>query len=140
MTPMRKTIGHGSLQRLLEAGASIDVEVIGGIGGWGVTVAYGCVRQTLAVMRGDARTFRKFETLVHYLDHLGIALFRVDATAYRPQPLGMQSDLRRRQASDRMKRAHAAAAVERRIQASVEETSPGAQEVEPPLVISRSVT
>lgn len=120
MTSVHKTIDHGSLQRLLEAGAPIEVEVIGGDGGWGVTIAYGCVRQTLAVMRGDARTFRRFETLVHYLAQLGIAVFHVDATAYRPQPAGLQSDLRRRQASDRMKRAHAAAALERLLQAGPE--------------------
>ena len=140
MTPERKTIDHGSLQRPLEAGASIDVEVVGCDGGWGVTVVYECVRQTLVVMRGDARTFRRFETLVHYLGQLGIAVLRVDATAYRPQPLGMQSDLRRRLASDRMRRAHAAAALERRIQSRLEEASLGAQESEPALAASRSVT
>jgi hypothetical protein len=39
MTPVRKTVDHGSLQRLLEAGASIDVEVVGCDDGWGVTSA-----------------------------------------------------------------------------------------------------
>ena len=114
MTSARKTIDGASLQRLLEAGAVIDVEVVGDAGGWRVSVGYECARRTLAGMRGDERLFRRFETLVRYLQQRGIAAFRVDARAWQPLPADSQKDERSRQASERMKRAHAAASLARR--------------------------
>ncbi len=63
-----KIIDHGTLRRLVEAGATIGAEVVGAVGGWGVVINYGSASQTLAVNRGEPRTFRKFETVASYLN------------------------------------------------------------------------
>jgi len=42
------TIDHSTLRRLVEAGAHVGAEVVGGAGGWGVVISYGRASQTLA--------------------------------------------------------------------------------------------
>ena len=36
-----KTIDHGGLRRLVNAGAQVGAEVVGGAGGWGVVICHG---------------------------------------------------------------------------------------------------
>ena len=72
-----KTIDHGTLRRLVDAGPQVGAEVIGATGGWGVVINYGRARQTLAATRGQPRTWRQFETLAGYLNELGITEVRV---------------------------------------------------------------
>lgn len=110
MHTSEQTIDHGTLCRLVDAGAQVGVEVIGAAGGWGVVLHYGRARQTLAVTRGEPRTFRRFETLATYLKGLGITEYRVNAAAFTPDAAGKPTDKRRELASERMKRAHEAAA------------------------------
>ena len=81
-----KTIDHGTLRRLLDAGAHVGAEVIGAIGGWGVVIKYGRASQTLLATRGQPRTWRQFETLAGYLKELGITEVRVHTAEFEPGP------------------------------------------------------
>lgn len=114
-----KTIDHGTLRRLVDAGAPIGAEVVGGAGGWGIVINYGRASQTLAVTRGEPRTFRKFETLASYLKELGITDLRVHTAEFTPGGDG-PTDKRGELASARMKRAHEAAAHDKWFRAQVE--------------------
>ena len=58
-----KTIDHSTLKRLVDAGANVGAEVVGGVGGSSVVIHCGRASQTLAATRGKPRTFRQFETL-----------------------------------------------------------------------------
>lgn len=115
-----KTIDHGTLRRLVDAGAHIGAEVVGAVGGWGVVINYGRASQTLAVTRGEPRTFRKFETLAAYLKDLGITDLRVHTAAFDPGAPSKPTDKRSELAADRMKRAHEAAAHDKWFREQVE--------------------
>ena len=124
-----KTIDHGTLLRLVAAGAQIGAEVVGGAGGWGVVINYGRASQTLAATRGKPRTFRQFETLAGYLKALGIVEYRVDAARFEPgAAVANPADKRSATASERMKRAHQAAAYDtwfrEQVQASIDDPRP----------------
>ena len=110
MLTREKTIDHSTLRRLVDAGAAVGAEVIGATGGWGVVLHYGRASQTLAVTRGEPRTFRKFETLAAYLKELGITEYRVNAAEFEPDAADKPTDKRRELAAERMRRAHEAAA------------------------------
>lgn len=117
-----KMIDHSTLRRLVDAGAPIDAEVVGATGGWGVVINYGSASQTLAVTRGEPRTFRKFETLASYLKELGIIDLRVHTAEFQASVVGKDKpgDKRHELASERMKRAHEAAAYDKWFQAQVQ--------------------
>jgi len=121
-----KTIDHSTLRRLVDAGADVGAEVVGGAGGWGVVISYGRASQTLAATRGAPRTWRQFETLAGYLKELGIVEYRVNTAEFAPRAAASkQDDKRSTTASDRMKRAHQAAAHDtwfrEQVQASVDD-------------------
>ena len=81
-----ETIDHGTLSRLVEAGAVRGAHIVGQSGGWAVLVKYGMTERPLAAQRSrQVRLFRKFETLVSYLKEIGIARFDVDAANYDPE-------------------------------------------------------
>lgn len=107
MAITRETIDHATLERLVEAGAVRGANVVGQAGGWGVVIQYGMTERVLAAKRGAVRIFRKFETLAGYLRGIGIVRYQVDATQYDP---AAQTERRRDDAAERMKRAHEAAA------------------------------
>ncbi len=133
MLPSDKTIDHGTLRRLVDAGALIGAEVIGAAGGWGIVINYGRASQTLAVTRGEPRTFRKFETLANYLKELGITELRVHTGEFEAGTADGPSDKRRALASERMKRAHEAAAYDQwfraQVQASIDAPRPNVPDV-----------
>lgn len=121
-----KTIDHSTLRRLVDAGANVGAEVVGGAGGWGVVISYGRASQTLAATRGAPRTWRQFETLAGYLKELGIVEYRVNTAEFAPgAAAGKSDDKRSATASERMKRAHQAAAYDTRfreqVQASIDD-------------------
>ena len=121
-----KTIDHSTLRRLVDAGAHVGAEVVGGAGGWGVVISYGRASQTLAATRGAPRTWRQFETLAGYLKELGIIEYRVNTAEFAPgAAAGKQDDKRSITASERMKRAHQAAAHDtwfrEQVQASIDD-------------------
>lgn len=106
-----KTINHSTLRRLVDAGANVGAEVVGGADGWGVVIRYGRASQTLAAARGAPRTWRQFETLAGYLKGLGIVEYRVNTAEFAQGVVaGKPDDKRSATASQRMKRAHQAAA------------------------------
>ena len=124
-----KTIDHSTLRRLVDAGAHVGAEVVGGAGGWGVVISYGRASQTLAATRGAPRTWRQFETLAGYLKELGIIEYRVNTAEFAPgAAAGKQEDKRSITASERMKRAHQAAAHDtwfrEQVQASIDDPRP----------------
>lgn len=123
-----KTIDHGTLRRLVDAGAHVGAEVIGATGGWGLVINYGHASQTLASTRGQPRTWRQFETLAGYLKNLGITEVRVNTAEFKPGPTTGKQDKRSTTASDRMKHAHLAAAYDtwfrEQVQASIDDQRP----------------
>ncbi len=124
-----KTIDHGTLRRLVDAGAHVGAEVVGGAGGWGVVINYGRASQTLAATRGTPRTWRQFETLAGYLKDLGIVEYRVNTAEFEPGAAAARPDDKRSAtASERMKRAHQAAAHDtwfrEQVQASIDDPRP----------------
>ena len=123
-----KTIDHGTLRRLVDAGTHVGAEVIGGTGGWGLVINYGRASQTLSATRGQPRTWRQFETLVGYLKGLGITEVRVNTAEFEPGSTAGKQDKRSTIASDRMRRAHQAAAYDtwfrEQAQASINDPRP----------------
>jgi hypothetical protein len=124
-----KTIDHGTLRRLVAAGAHVGAEVVGAGGSWGVVINYGRTSQTLAATRGRPKTFRQFETLAGYLKDLGIVEYRVNTAEFEPGgPQKGAPDRRSITASERMKRAHEAAAHDtwfrEQVQASIDDPRP----------------
>jgi hypothetical protein len=124
-TPDR-TIDHSSLRRLVDAGADVGAEVVGSAGGWGVVIHYGRASQALVATRGAPRTWRQFETLAAYLKDLGIVEYRVNTAEFAPgASASKQNDKRSTTASERMKRAHQAAAHDawfrEQVQASIDD-------------------
>ena len=127
-----KTIDHGTLRRLVDAGAQVGAEVVGTASGWGVVINYGRLRQTLAATRGKPRTFRQFETLAGYLKELGIVEYKVNTAAHaRAAAMVNPDDKRSATAAQRMKHTHQAAAYDTwfrsQIQASVDDTRPSVE-------------
>jgi hypothetical protein len=125
-----KTIDHGTLRRLVDAGAPVGAEVVASGGSWGIVIKYGRTSQTLAATRGRPKTFRQFETLAGYLKELGIVEYRVNAAEFQPGG-GIQTatpDRRSAAASERMKRAHEAAAYDawfrEQVQMSIDDPRP----------------
>lgn len=123
-----KTIDHGTLRRLVDAGAQVGAEVVGATGGWGVVINHGRTSQTLSATRGQPRRWRQFETLAGYLKGLGITEVRVNTAEFEPRPTTGGQDRRSATASDRMKHAHQAAAYDtwfrQQVQASIDDPRP----------------
>lgn len=126
MATTRETIDHTTLARLVEAGAIRGADVVGQRGGWGVVIKYGMTERALAVRRGSVRIFPRFETLVNYLKEIGIAKYQVDASGYDPEL--RKASMARPDTSERMRRAHEAAAYDvwfrDQVQASIEDPRP----------------
>jgi hypothetical protein len=120
MQATEQTIDHGTLRRLVDAGGRIGARIVGQAGAWGIIISHGRSRRTLAAARGEARTFRKFETLANYLKEFHIAECTVILADFDPGDKGTGGEKRRAMASDRLKVAHAAAAHDRWIQDKVQ--------------------
>lgn len=115
---MAETIDHGTLSRLVEAGAVQGAHIVGQSGGWSVLVKYGMTERPLAAQRSrQVRLFRKFETLVSYLKGLGIARFDVDAANFDSDPA---TATRRPDRAEALKRAHEAVAFDTWFRAQVQ--------------------
>lgn len=111
------TIDHNTLAHLIEAGAVLGADIVGQPGGWRIVVKYGVSERMLAARRGAVRVFKRFETLVTYLKELGIAEYRVNAADY--DPASAKAHKMRPDASERLKRAHEAAAYDAWLQSKV---------------------
>ncbi|HEY5580382.1 MAG TPA: hypothetical protein VIK56_04325 [Rhodoferax sp.] len=117
MSTTAETIDHATLEHLADAGAIRGASVIGQPGGWGVVFQYGTAERALAVKRGQVRIFKKFDTLASYLKQIGIDQFRTDTRQFDPTV----TIVRRADTSERMKRAHEAAAHDMWFRAQVEQ-------------------
>ena len=117
MSATAKTIDQATLEHLADAGAIREASVIGQPGGWGVVFQYGNAERALAVKRGQVRLFKKFDTLARYLKQIGIEQFRTDTRHFDPAV----TTVRRADTSERMKRAHEAAAHDVWFRAQVEQ-------------------
>ncbi len=105
---MIPTIDHGTLSRLVEAGAIRSAHVIGQAGGWALAVRYGAVERFLAAQRsGKLRLFRKLETVMAYLKELGLSRFEVDSSGYDAEEA--KTHYKRPDRAEALKRAHEAA-------------------------------
>lgn len=127
-----ETIDHGTLSRLVEAGAVKGAHIVGQSGGWAVMVKYGMVERPLATQRSrQVRLFRKFDTLVAYLKDIGIARFDVDAANYAPDT---PTAIRRPDRAEALKRTHEAAAYDswfrEQVQASIDDPRPNVSDDE----------
>ena len=67
---------------------------------------YGTTERALAVKRGQVRIFKKFDTLAVYLKQLGIETFKTDTKQFDPTV----THVKRADTSERMRKAHEAAA------------------------------
>ena len=113
------TINHTTLAHLVEAHAVRGARVVAQTGGWGVVIKYGMTSRPLRATRsGDARVFKKLETLVGYLKDIGIHHFEVDAAGYDRSSV---TTYKRPDASAAMKKAHAAAAHDKWFREHVEQ-------------------
>ena len=117
MATRAETIDQATLEHLADAGAIRGASVIGQPGGWGVVFQYGNAERALAVKRGQVRLFKKFDTLASYLKQIGIEQFRTDTRQFDPAV----TTVRRADTSERMKRAHEAAAHDVWFRAQVEQ-------------------
>ncbi|HLP70630.1 MAG TPA: hypothetical protein VK181_24250 [Rhizobium sp.] len=112
-----ETIDHGMLAELVAAGAVRTAHVVGQSGGWSLRVKYGAAERALAAQRSrQVRIFRRMETLVSYLQDLGIERFDVDATAYEAEGGKSRPDR-----AEAMRRTHEAAAHDQWFRTQVEE-------------------
>ncbi|WP_339431560.1 MULTISPECIES: hypothetical protein [unclassified Pseudomonas] len=121
-----ETIDHSILTRLIENGSVSSTRIIAKPGGWSIQIHQGSKECSLAAQRsGQVRLFKRLETLVAYLQELGITHFDVDASSY--DPLQMKTYTRPDRA-EAMKQAHEAAAYEewfkRQVQISIDDPRP----------------
>ena len=116
---VRRNAAANHAQRLLRSPSSNSIS---GPSNWVIAL-------TLAATRGAPRTWRQFETLAGYLKELGIVEYRVNTAEFAPgAAAGKPDDKRSATASDRMKRAHQAAAYDtwfrKQVQASIDDPRP----------------
>jgi hypothetical protein len=114
-----ETIGQITVERLAASAGLGATRIVGLPDGWSVVFEVEAHWRVLTAKRGATRRFVKFETLVAYLKKLGIVQFQVDATQCDPSANKLARP--RRDAAERMKRAHEAVARERRFQVQLEQ-------------------
>ncbi|ELI6424721.1 hypothetical protein RRM51_004197 [Aeromonas veronii] len=78
-----ETITHPTLIQLVASGAVRVVVAVGQPNGWSLLVRYGLAERALAAQRSkQLRVFRKLDTLVLYLQEIGVSRFEVDAAGF----------------------------------------------------------
>jgi hypothetical protein len=105
-----ETIDHSTLTRLVEKGSVNSAHIVANPGGWSIQIPYGNKQCSLTAQRSrQLRLFKRLETLVSYLQDVGITSFDVDASNYDPLQIKTYT---RPDRSEAMKQAHDAAAYE----------------------------
>jgi hypothetical protein len=127
-----ETIDHTALVKLVESGAVNATHILAKQGGWAVQVQHGSQTHSLAAQRSQQiRLFKRLETLVIYLQGIGISHFDVDTSGYDPLQVKTYS---RPDRSEAMKHAHEAAAYEEwfknQVQASIDDPRPSVSDEE----------
>lgn len=122
------TIDTAVAKRMAEASAIRGASIVGQPGGWSVMLRMGLVEKPLGTQRTDKpRTWRSLDTCVRYLrDELNIV--RVDMLDASNHSDGDVNRRERPDASQRLKRAHEAAAYDvwfrEEVQASIDDPRP----------------
>jgi hypothetical protein len=114
-----ETIDRATLVNLIQAGAVHEASIIGQPGGWEVVVSYGKVSRALAVKEGQVRIFRKLDTLDSFLRGIGLPQYQVDGRQFDAQ--AFKATRTNAAASERLKRAHDAAAYDKWFSAEIDE-------------------
>ncbi|WP_327439151.1 hypothetical protein [Pseudomonas donghuensis] len=125
-------VDHSTLSKMVEMGCINATHIVGQPGGWAVQVSVSDQEHILTAQRsGNVRLFKKLETLVTYLQALGIDYFKVDTSGYNPETLQTYQRPDRAQA---LKMAHEAAAYEAwfnaQVEASLDDPSPAIEDDE----------
>lgn len=87
------------------------------VGRGGVVFQYGTTERAQAAKRGQVRIFKKFDTVAGYLKQIGIEQFKTDTRQFDPTV----TTIKRADTSERMRRAHEAAAHDVWFRAQVEQ-------------------
>jgi hypothetical protein len=127
-----ETIDHSTLVKLAESGKINTAHIFAKQGGWAVQVQHGSQKHSLTAQRSQQiRLFKRLETLVIYLQGVGINHFDVDTSSYDPLQVKTYS---RPDRSEAMKQAHEAAAYEewfkKQVQASIDDPRPSVSDEE----------
>ncbi|MHC8364665.1 antitoxin PaaA2 family protein [Pseudomonas sp. ZT5P21] len=127
-----ETIDHSTLVKLVESGAVNAAHIFAKQGGWVVQVRHGSKLHSLTAQRSQQiRLFKRLETLVIYLQGIGISHFDVDTSDYDPLQVKTYS---RPDRSEALKQAHEAAAYEewfkKQVQASIDDPRPSVSDEE----------
>ena len=69
---------------LVAAGSDCKVSLVGQNAAFRILIRYGTAESVLSGVRGSPRLFSSLNTAVAYLAKLGIVVFEVDATDYKP--------------------------------------------------------
>ncbi|MFC5771397.1 antitoxin PaaA2 family protein [Thauera sinica] len=123
-----QTIDSAMARRMVEASAIHGASIIGRPGGWSVMLKLGKVEKLLGTQRTDKpRMWRSLDTCMDYLRN-ELHIVRVDLLDATHYSDGDASRRPRQDASERMKRAHEAAAYDawfrEQVQASIDDPRP----------------
>lgn len=115
------TIDTAMARRMVEASAIRGASIIGLPGGWGIMLKLGMTEKPLGTQRTDKpRTWRSLDTCVDYLKN-ELHIVRVDLLDASNHSAGDVTRSTRADSSERMKRAHEAAAYDEWFRAQVQE-------------------
>ncbi|MDD1012376.1 hypothetical protein [Pseudomonas rubra] len=125
-------VDHAKLSKMVETGCINATHIVGQAGGWAIQVSARDQEHILTAQRsGNVRLFKKLETLVSYLQALGIDYFKVDTSGYNPETLQTYQRPDRAQA---LKTAHEAAAYDAwfnaQVEASLQDPAPSIEDDE----------
>ena len=123
-----QTIDTGIARRMVDAKAILGASIIGQSGGWSVMLKLGVMEKPLGTQRTDKpRIWRSLDSCISYLaNELHISKFdMLDATNYHKVA---STNILRNDTSERMRRAHEAAAHDKwfreGVQASIDDPRP----------------
>ena len=122
------TIDTGMARRMVEASAISGASIIGLPGGWSVMLRLGMAEKPLGTQRTDKpRTWRSLDTCMNFLKN-ELRIVRVDLLDASNHSVGGVTRSTRADSSERMKRAHEAAAYDSwfraQVQASIDDQRP----------------
>ena len=127
-----ETIDHPTLIKLLEKGAVTATHIYPKQGGWSVQIQTGMKVLSLTAQRSrQIRLFKRLETLVIYLQGIGICHFDVDTSHYDPSQIKTYS---RPDRAEALKQVHESAAYDewfrKQVQESIDDPRPSVSDEE----------
>jgi hypothetical protein len=122
------TIDTAMVRRMVEASAIRGASIIGRPGGWSVMIKMGLSEKPLGTQRTDKpRTWRSLDTCIEYLRN-ELKILRIDSLDASNYDSAVATRQTRKDASERMKHAHEAAAYDKwfraQVQASIDDPRP----------------